>query len=153
MKTRLSVAVVMLPTYSSCCYCPPNWGHRRLLYFPAEYLLNILSVRPYTYPRKNSKTAERIFTKFDTEILYFFHRAFSLSIQLTNKCTNINYFIVFINIDAFPYTCFGRWSTDRNTYREFMDITKNYKVVYVCAFVGYWIIIDTESFWLYCWNI
>ena len=25
----------------------------------------------------------------------------------TNKCTNINYFIVFINVDAFPYTCFG----------------------------------------------
>ena len=40
-------------------------------------------------------------------ILYCFHRAFSLIIQLTNKCTNINYFIVFINIDAFPYTCFG----------------------------------------------
>jgi hypothetical protein len=27
----------------------------------------------------------------------YFHSA-------TNKCTNINYFIVFINIDAFPYT-------------------------------------------------
>ena len=27
--------------------------------------------------------------------------------SVTNKCTNINYFIVFINIDVFPYTCFG----------------------------------------------
>jgi hypothetical protein len=28
-------------------------------------------------------------------------------IKLTNKCTNINYFIVFISVDVFPYTCFG----------------------------------------------
>jgi hypothetical protein len=43
----------------------------------------------------------------EREILYCFHRAFLLIIQLTNNRTNINYFIVFINIDAFPYTCFG----------------------------------------------
>jgi hypothetical protein len=27
--------------------------------------------------------------------------------SVTNKCTNKNYFIVFISIDVFPYTCFG----------------------------------------------
>jgi hypothetical protein len=40
----------------------------------------------------------------ENRILYCFHGVFSLTIQLTNKCTNINYFIVFISIDVFPYT-------------------------------------------------
>jgi hypothetical protein len=57
-------------------------------------------------------------SKMVLTILYCFHRAFSLTIQLTNKCTNINYFIVFISVE------------------EYIDTNKNYKVVYVCTFVG-----------------
>jgi hypothetical protein len=40
----------------------------------------------------DASTAEHVFYFF----LYSFHRAFSLTIQLTNKCTNINYFIVLL---------------------------------------------------------
>jgi hypothetical protein len=50
--------------------------------------------------------------------------------SVTNKCTNINYFIAFINIDAFPLHVF-------RSVGECIDINKSYKVVYVCAFVGY----------------
>ena len=34
-------------------------------------------------------------------------RSGEVTIQFTNKCTNINYFYSFISIDVFPYTCFG----------------------------------------------
>jgi hypothetical protein len=45
-----------------------------------------------------------LWAKYVSVILYSFHRAFSLTILLTNKRTNINYFIVLL-ISMYSPTC------------------------------------------------
>jgi hypothetical protein len=51
MNSLSSVSAVILPAYSSGCYCPSNWGHHRLLHIPAEHLLKLPNLSDLTHIR------------------------------------------------------------------------------------------------------